>query len=193
MNIIKNGLALLGVLALLGGAVGYYQWTVLWQGLDAKAPSVYWQMAKTLFATQNSAAATVWKVPVAPGVSADAVADSIRLAANDLNFKNVGELPLSEQVSALRNGAAYRTVNIFMLCNATTAANMLDYSDAFAAYLPCRIALVEDKQGQLWLYSLNMDMMIYGGATLPAALLAEALQVKDMMLEIMKRGAAGEL
>lgn len=193
MKIIKNLLALVGLLALLGGAVGYYQWHALWQGFDAKAPSVYWEMAKTLFATKNSAAATVWKVPVAPGVSADAVIDSIRLAANDLNFKNVGELPLSDQVTALRSGPAYRTVKIVMLCNATTAANMLDYSDAFSAYLPCRVTLVEDKQGQLWLYSLNMDMMIYGGATLPADLLAEAQQVKSMMLEIMKRGAAGEL
>jgi hypothetical protein len=44
---------------------------------------------------------------------------------------------------------------------------MVDHSDAFSAYLPCRIALIEDQKGEKWLYSLNMDMMIYGGVPLP--------------------------
>jgi uncharacterized protein (DUF302 family) len=79
-----------------------------------------------------------------------------------------------------------------MFCNALTAAQMLDYSDAFSAYLPCRISLVEDKQGKLWLYSLNMDAMIYGGKPLPAALKEEAMGVKKIILEIMNRGAEGD-
>jgi uncharacterized protein (DUF302 family) len=69
---------------------------------------------------------------------------------------------------------------------------MIDYSDAFSAYLPCRIALVEDKTGQLWLYTLNMDMMIHGGTELPPELFEEANQVKDIILDIMNRGAEGD-
>jgi uncharacterized protein (DUF302 family) len=69
---------------------------------------------------------------------------------------------------------------------------MLDYSDAFSAYLPCRVAMVEDKEGQLWLYSLNMDMMIHGGETLPPDLKEAAEGVKEIILDIMNRGAAGE-
>lgn len=186
-------LALVGFFALIIVGVGYAQWQAFWQGLDAEAPAVYAEMAKILLETGSIAEATVWKMPVVSGVSADAVADSIRVAANDLNFKSVGELPLSEQVTALRDGKPYRRVTIFMLCNAETAARMLDYQAAFSAYLPCRIALVEDPQGQLWLYALNMDLMIYGGKPLPPELLAEALQVREMTLTIMKRGAAGDL
>jgi hypothetical protein len=37
-----------------------------------------------------------------------------------------------------------------------------------------------------------MDMMIYGGKPLPPDLKKEAIQVKDTMLDIMKRGASGE-
>jgi len=44
----------------------------------------------------------------------------------------------------------------------------------------------------LWIYSLNMDMMIYGGKPLPPALKEEALQVKTIILDIMQRGATGE-
>jgi len=79
-----------------------------------------------------------------------------------------------------------------MFCNALTAAQMIEHSDAYSAYLPCRISLVEDKQGKLWLYSLNMDAMIYGGKTLPADLKAEAEGVKEIILDIMNRGAEGD-
>jgi uncharacterized protein (DUF302 family) len=89
-------------------------------------------------------------------------------------------------------GEKSRYFKIYMFCNALTAAQMLEYSDAFSAYLPCRISLVEDKQGKLWLYSLNMDAMIYGGKPLPPALKEEAMGVKKIILEIMNRGAEGD-
>jgi len=53
-------------------------------------------------------------------------------------------------------------------------------------------ALIEDPDGKLWIYTLNMDMMIHGGTPLPDGLKAEAIQVKEIMLDIMNRGAAGE-
>jgi uncharacterized protein (DUF302 family) len=81
---------------------------------------------------------------------------------------------------------------MYMFCNPMTASHMFEFSEAFSAYLPCRISLVEDGQGKLWLYTLNMDMMIYGGKPLPPDLKKEAIQVKDTMLDIMKRGASGE-
>lgn len=73
-----------------------------------------------------------------------------------------------------------------------TAMKMVDYSDAFSAYLPCRIAMIEDKKGKLWLYALDMDMMIHGGKTLPQELLKEANIVKDVIQKIMEAGATGE-
>ena len=69
---------------------------------------------------------------------------------------------------------------------------MIEHDIAYAAYLPCRVSLVEDEEGQLWIYTLDMDMMIYGGKTLPPELLAEALEVKDIMLDILQRAAEGD-
>ena len=158
---------------------------------DPQAANVYVDMTKSLLATGNGAEATVWKVPVEEGVSAEDVEDAMRSVANEHNFKNVGELPLSEQV-ALMTGKDQRFWKIYMFCDPLTAAKMVDYSDAFSAYLPCRIALVEDKTGQLWLYTLNMDMMIHGGKELPAELYEEATKVKEIILAIMNRGAAGD-
>ena len=158
---------------------------------DPQAAEVYVDMTKNLLATGNGAEATVWKIPVEEGISAEDVEDAMRSVANERNFKNVGELPLSEQV-AIMTGKDQRFWKIYMFCDPLTAAKMVDYSDAFSAYLPCRIALVEDKTGQLWLYTLNMDMMIHGGKELPAELYEEATRVKEIILEIMNRGAAGD-
>jgi len=158
---------------------------------DPKAGEVYVDMAKNLIASGNGAEATVWKVPVEEGLSAEDVEDAMRSVANEHNFKNVGELPLSDQV-ALMTGKDQRFWKIYMFCDPLTAAKMVDYSDAFSAYLPCRIALVEDKTGQLWLYTLNMDMMIHGGTELPPELYEETVKVKETILAIMNRGAAGD-
>jgi uncharacterized protein (DUF302 family) len=158
---------------------------------DPKAGEVYVEMTKNLLASGNGAEATVWKVPVAEDLTAEDVEDAMKSVANERNFKNVGELPLSEQV-AIMTGEDQRFWKIYMFCDPLTAAKMVNYSDAFSAYLPCRIALVEDNDGQLWLYTLNMDMMIHGGKELPDELYEEAINVKEIILEIMNRGAAGE-
>jgi len=161
------------------------------KSFDSKAPEVYMDMAKQLLATGNAAEATVWKVPVEDGLAWEEVEETMRFVANEHNIKNVGELPLSEQVAAM-TGKEQRFLKIYMFCNPLTADMMFEYSSAFSAYLPCRISLIEDAEGKLWIYTLNMDMMIHGGAKLPPDLLKEANDVKDIILDIMQRGAAGE-
>jgi len=158
---------------------------------DEKAPGIYVDMAKRLLETGNAAEATVWKIPVAAGLSPEDVEDTMRFVANEHNIKNVGELPLSAQVEAM-TGETQRYLKIYMFCDPLTAVKMVDFSDAFSAYLPCRISVVEDKSGKLWIYSLNMDMMIHGGKTLPPELFDEASKVKDTILDIMNRAAEGD-
>ena len=148
-------------------------------------------MFKQLAATGNGAEATVWKIPVADGLTVEDVEQTMNFVANEHNIKNVGELPLSEQVAAMK-GEPQRFWKIYMFCNPLTAAKMLEYSDAYSAYLPCRVSLVEDTTGKLWIYSLNMDMMIHGGKALPEDLFDEANEVKDIILDIMNRGAEGD-
>jgi uncharacterized protein (DUF302 family) len=193
-RLIWNLLALIGLLLVagmiylavqVGGSVANLR------SFDSKAPEVYLDMARKLIETGNAAEATVWKVPVKEGLGWKDVEQTMHFVANEHNIKNVGELPLSEQVQAM-TGKPQRFLKIYMFCNPLTAADMFDYSVAFSAYLPCRISLIEDPQGKLWLYTLNMDMMIYGGKVLPDALKEKAIAVKDTILDIMNRGASGE-
>lgn len=193
-KLIWNLLALIGlviVAGLISVFVQHGEGLTNLRDFDGKAPQVYMDMAKSLLASGNAAEATIWKVPVEDGLSVEDVEDTLRFVANEHNIKNVGELPLSAQVEAM-TGKKQRFLKIYMFCNPLTAAQMVEYSDAFSAYLPCRVSLIEDSDGKLWLYTLNMDMMIHGGKTLPDDLKAEANGVKDTILDIMNRGAKGE-
>ena len=194
MSILKNIFSIIGFLTVIIFFVLIYKMEPAYHSFmsfDEKALETYSKLATDILETGNAAEATVWKTKVEKGLSAGDVEDAMRSVANEHNIKNVGELPLSKQVEAM-SGKPYRLMKIYMFCNALTAAKMVDYSDAFSAYLPCRVTLLEDKQGQMWIYSLNMDLMIHGGKQLPPELKKEALRVKMIIQDIMKRGAAGE-
>ena len=204
MNFIRNILAIIGLLAILSGAYIYSQYGGLisqmggiksdmaaLETLDPKAKDVYLNMWKKLKETGNSADASVVRYTLGDDVTPQDAEQSMRLIANEHNIKGVGELPLSEQVE-LETGKKQRFLKIYQYCNPQTAMKMVNYSDAFAAYLPCRIAMIEDKQGKYHLYSLDMDLMIYGGKSLPPELHAEAIKVQEIMTDIMSRAAEGD-
>lgn len=191
---LRNLFALIGVVAVVFALSAAVKMAPMMQSLDSfdeKALSVYMDMMEKIVETGNAAEATVWKVQVNEDLTAADVEETMKFVANEHNIKNVGELPLSGQIEAM-SGEKSRFLKIYMFCNALTAAQMLEYSDAYSAYLPCRVSMVEDKQGKLWLYSLNMDAMIYGGTPLPADLKEEAEGVKEIILDIMNRGAEGD-
>jgi len=194
MNAIRNIFAVIGILAIVVGVGGYMKMAPMiaaFDEFDEEAYRTYSEMVVNLLATGNPAEATVWKAKVPDDVSFEDVEESIDSIAVERNIRNVGKLPLSQQVE-LMTGTKQPIVKIYQFCNPLTAMRMIDHSLAYSAYLPCRIAVVEDKDKQLWLYTLNMDMMIHGGKPLPPAMREEALGVKDIMLDILNRGAAGE-
>lgn len=190
---IRNFFALIGLLVIAGLIYGLIKLGPLYHvlsGFDGKSLGVYTEVAEKLLETGNLAEATVWKIPVAAGLSVDDVEETMKSVANEHNIKNVGELPLYKEIQAI-TGKSQRYMKIFMFCNAMTASRLAAYSDAYSAYLPCRISLIEDKNGKLWLYSFNLDTVIHGGRSLPPALKEEAVGVRTIMLDIMKRGARG--
>ena len=133
---------------------------------------------------------TVVKMPLADGVSFDDAVASMKLRANIRNMKLVAELPLSKQIEAM--GKKARRMEIYQFCDPLTAQRMVEANIHFAAYLPCRIALVEDEKGQGWLVMMNLDMML-NGATLTDDLKTQAMKVRDTLMDIMQAGANGDL
>jgi uncharacterized protein (DUF302 family) len=130
------------------------------------------------------------KCKLGDDVTPDDAIESMKLRANLLNFKLVGHMPLSEQVVAM--GGKSNRMEIFQFCDAMIAAQMVKYSMAFAGYLPCRISLVVDDDGQGWLITLNMDKTM-GDANLPKELQNLGMTVRNNIYSIITAGSEGEL
>jgi uncharacterized protein (DUF302 family) len=142
-------------------------------------------------APQMTMEQTIRKIAIEDGVSMDEAAESMKLRANSLNMKLVGHQPLSKELES-QGMKGVRRMEIFQFCDAKIANQMVEFNIAFAAYLPCRIAMVEDKDGKAWLITLNMDMMIRMG-NLPPEMKDLGMKVRNSVYEILEAGAAGEL
>jgi uncharacterized protein (DUF302 family) len=133
---------------------------------------------------------TVVKKQLEEGVSLEDAVESMKLRANILNIKLVAELPLSKQIKAM--GESSQHIAIYQFCDPLTAKKMVEYDINFAAYLPCRITLVEDKKGQAWLVMMNLDILL-AGSSLNPELRKEGIRVRDILMEIMDAGVSGAL
>jgi uncharacterized protein (DUF302 family) len=58
--------------------------------------------------------------------------------------------------------------------------------------MPCRILIVEDDNGDRWLYTMAMELMLYGGKPLPPEMMKMAESVRDLMYNMMDKAAAGD-
>jgi len=136
------------------------------------------------------AVATTWERKVKPGVTLEQIEQALASVSTESNIRPVGELPLSKELEA-RSGKPQKLLKVYNYCNPQTARKMVDFSPHMAAYLPCRISIVEQADG-LWMYTLNMDMMIRMGRKLPPDLKADALKVREAIWQMMEKGSQGE-
>jgi uncharacterized protein (DUF302 family) len=141
-------------------------------------------------AMQQMIGQTIIRHKLAEDVGVEDAIESMSLRANMLNFKLVADLPLSEQVEAMGQEANY--MRILAFCDALIAKKMVDYDIIFAGFLPCRIAVVEDSQGQGWIVTMNMDMMLQA-VDLPPDLKPLGQQVRDTIYSIVDAGVNGDL
>jgi uncharacterized protein (DUF302 family) len=152
--------------------------------------SLSWASAHAATPGALNIADTVVRVPIADNVSMDDAIESMKLRANALNIKLVGHQPMYKELQAM--GVESRRIEIFQFCDAGIGWEMIKHDMNFAAYMPCRIVLVEDDKGKGWLVMANMNFFI-GAANLPPDLKKQAEKVRDGLNEVIKAGANGEL
>jgi len=132
---------------------------------------------------------SVVKQPLAEGVTADDAMDAMRSKAIELNIKIVAHQPLDQELQA--RGIDANRLEILQFCNPEDAHQLVKFNPIFAAYMPCRIALVEDEEGQLWVMMMNLDMLI-NNTPLPDDLKAIAANVNTTLKTIMEAAAEGD-
>jgi hypothetical protein len=191
VGIIRNLFALIGLVVTI--AVGFlaFQFYQVKSEFDPQASEIYKTFALKLLETKDAAMPMVWKFPVNDGIDPEQLKESMKSIAVQKGMFFAGESPFYKQVEAI-TGQPYRHVSFLNFCDATVGKKMADYNDAYTAMMPCTISVVQDKAGKLFIYSMNMDLMIYGGKTLPDDLKKEALKVRGNMLAIMEGAAKGE-
>jgi len=191
MRLIRNLLALIGLVAMLAVVAVAVRLGPRLAEFDSRFLVVYQEFAGKLLETGDPGVSMMWSVPVEEGLTAGEVVESMKSIAVSRSFLFVGESPFYKQVRAI-TGEDYRYVNILSFCDARVGKKMLEYRDHYSGFIPCRIALVEDKNGRLWLYTMNLDLMIHGGKELPADLKADAIRVRETIKAIMEDAAKGE-
>jgi uncharacterized protein (DUF302 family) len=188
---LRNLLAIIGLAALVTGGVGYFKYKDLMASLDPAAPQLFQELGGRYFETLDPGLTVVKTIPVKEGLSAEDVVESMKSLAVAEGILFVGESPFYKQVEAV-TGQPYRFVSFFSFCDAMVGAQMIERHSAYSAFMPCRIAVVEDKTGRLTLNMMSLDFFINGGKPLPPDLKAGAIKVRDALDKIMRGAASGE-
>ncbi|MGN7614066.1 DUF302 domain-containing protein [Magnetococcales bacterium HHB-1] len=191
MNIARNLFAAIGVIFVVVGLVLFLKVSSIVSDFDPNYLSTYTAFAEKLIETKDPGLAMVWSVPVNEDLTEEDVKDALKNLAAERNFLFVGEAQFYKQVEAV-TGKPFRHVAFLSFCDVLVGKMMLEYQDAYSAFMPCRISLVKDKKGKLWLYSMNLDMMIYGGKELPATLKKEAIRIRNTLWDMMQGASQGE-
>ena len=136
------------------------------------------------------AAATTWSRKVRPGVTIAEIEEAFASVAAEDNIRPAGAMPISKEIE-LRTGKPERFLKVYSYCDPVAAQQMVAFSPNMAAFLPCRISVVEQDDGY-WIYTMNMDMLIKMGRKLPPDLGMTLQRIRATLQQMLDRGAAGE-
>ncbi|MCS6786914.1 MAG: DUF302 domain-containing protein [Thiobacillaceae bacterium] len=131
------------------------------------------------------------------GLSFDDVVESMKLRANQLNFKLVGHSPMWKDFVAVLEDRTAPRVEVFHYCDIAAGREVLRLAPEAVAFLPCRIAVMEDADKNIWVITLDWDLAwldtIRGSMGIHPELARHAIDIRDKMDEIMRAAANGDL
>lgn len=163
---------------------------------EAKEKAIQSMMLANPMSLRDMISMMVIKKQAKEGLTFDEVVESMKLRANYHNFKFVGMSPLYKDVVAI-SGQPSPRVEIYSFCDAMTAREILDYAPEFAAFLPCRIAVMEDAQGKIWLVTLDWNVKWMDTSPnpnkIPDSLRKRAIEIRDILEDMMTAAANGDL
>jgi len=156
--------------------------------LHPDAMGHYMTMFGKVLETGNSAEAMIRRVKINDDVSTEDAIDNMRSIAEENNFLVVGDAKMAIN-SSIKDPGGKRYIRILSFCAPSIAEKFIGYSESFGAFMPCRILIVEDDEGNRWLYTMAMELMLYGGRPLPDDMLEMAETVRGLMYGMMDAGA----
>jgi len=135
------------------------------------------------------------KMPARPGLSVDEVAAALIARAEKHGFLLVSRYQMWKELEARTGRTGTPKVEVISICDPLVSRDWLDYAPEMALFVPPRIALVEDREGRIWLVMLDWDMHwldTAGPAAFDHRLRAQGIERREMLEDIMRAAAAGE-
>lgn len=137
------------------------------------------------------------KYKAKPGLSFDEVLESMFLAANKLNFKYVGSNLMWKDFHAVLNDKEAPRIEVHSFCDIKVGRDLLRISPEFLVFLPCRIAVMEDANKDIWVMMLDWSLDWVAGYQMQLGITDElargAVEIRDKMDQIMRAAANGDL
>ena len=131
------------------------------------------------------------------GLSFDDVVDSMKLRANQLNFKLVGHSPMWKDIQVVLGDTEAPRMEVFHYCDIAAGREVMKYAPESIVFLPCRIAVMEDADKNIWVLTLDWNTAwldsISGKMGAPSELMKFATDIRDKMDNIMRAAANGDL
>ena len=137
------------------------------------------------------------KYKAQPGLSFDDVRDSLFLRANQLNMKKVGENLMWKDFQVVLNDTEAPRIEVYSFCDIAVARDLLKISPEFVVFLPCRVAIMEDADKNVWVLMVDWNLDWVAGYEQKLGLTPElakgARSINERMDEMMRAAANGDL
>ena len=163
---------------------------------EAKMQMMQSMMAFSPYSLRDMISFMVVKKKAQEDLSFDEVVESLQLKANELNMRAVGHNTPYIILREIDDPNSPR-VEFFSFCDLITMRQIVDYSLEFIAFLPCRIAVVEDADGAIWIVTLDWDVRWLDTSPNPNRMTDElrerAISVRERIETIMEAAANGDL
>jgi len=196
MKLIKGLLTLIGALVVIGAIIGAITIGPKVAKLDPQAIPEYMKMFDKVLTTGDPAKGMVRKVKmVIPEGMTKAEAFENAIDIMDEVAEEHG-LAMVDSKTMPRGGKLFKDggllTHIRSYCSPAIADKFLNYSREFIGFMPCRIGFIEEPNGDIYIYTMSMELLINGGQPLSPKMLALANEVRSGMYEMMEKAAAGE-
>ncbi len=137
------------------------------------------------------------KIKAKPGLTFEEVRESLMLRANQTNMKFVGENLMWKDFHAVLDDKASPRMEVLSFCDIAVARDLLKLSPEFIVFLPCRIAIMEDADKNIWLLTVDWDMKWVAGYEQKLGMTPELLKgadsINQRMIDMMNAAANGDL
>lgn len=132
----------------------------------------------------------IYEVPVEPGVTYEAVIDSLKSISEGQNFVNPANFPIAEHLKK-RGVKPEGPLEVRAFCNLGLGAEIMIDHPEFVVFAPCSIAIYQ-KKGKLY---LAIDRPTYDLKSIknPTPRAQESAQVlEDALISIIEKARKGE-